>query len=64
LPTPASSFVAPANNSVIADSASCGDNIHAATAPLIRQAELAQREGYFPYLWRLSSVLLADAIGL
>lgn len=22
------------------------------------------KEGYFPYLWRLSSVLLADAIGL
>ena len=54
----------PANNSVIADSASCGDNIHVATAPPIRRAALAQREGYLPYLWRLSSVLLADAIGL
>lgn len=54
----------PRQHSVIADSASCGDSIHVATAPLIRQAELAQREGYLPYLWRLSSVLLADAIGL
>ena len=49
---------------LFADSVTCGDSIHAATAPPIRQAELAQREGYFPYLWRLSSVLLADAIGL
>ena len=54
----------PANNSVIADSASCRDSIHAAPAPPIRRAALAQREGYLPYLWRLSSVLLADAIGL
>lgn len=54
----------PRQHSVIADSASCGDSIHVATAPLIRQAELAQREGYLPYLWRLSSVFLADAIGL
>ena len=54
----------PANNSVIADSASCRDSIHVATAPPIRRAALAQREGYLPYLWRLSSVLLADAIGL
>ena len=38
----------PANNSVIADSASCGDSIHAATAPLIRQAALAQRRAIFP----------------
>ena len=63
LPTPASSL-RPANNSVIADSASCRDSIHAAPAPPIRRAALAQREGYLPYLWRLSSVLLADAIGL
>ena len=54
----------PANNSVIADSASCRDSIHAAPAPPIRRAALAQREGYLPYLWRLSSVFLADAIGL
>ncbi len=54
----------PANNSVIADSASCRDSIHAAPAPPICRAALAQREGYLPYLWRLSSVLLADAIGL
>ena len=54
----------PANNSVIADSVTCGDSIHAAPAPPIRRAALAQREGYLPYLWRLSSVLLADAIGL
>ena len=54
----------PANNSVIADSVTCGDSIHAAPAPPIRRAALAQREGYLPYLWRLSSVFLADAIGL
>ena len=48
LPTLASSFVAPANNSVIADSASCGDNIHVATAPLVRQAAFAQRRAIFP----------------
>ena len=42
LPTLASSFVAPANNSVIADSAPVETNIHAATAPPIRRAALAQ----------------------
>ena len=49
---------------LFADSVTCGDSIHAATAPPIRRAALAQSEGYLPYLWRLSSVLLADAIGL
>ena len=49
---------------LFADSVTCGDSIHAATAPPIRRAALAQREGYLPYLWHLSSVLLADAIGL
>ena len=63
LSTPASSL-APANNSVIADSVTCGDSIHAAPAPPICRAALTQREGYLPYLWRLSSVFLADAIGL
>ena len=48
LPTPASSLSPPANNSVIADSASCGDSIHAATAPPIRQAALAQKGATFP----------------
>ena len=37
----------PANNSVIADSASCRDSIHAATAPPIRQAVLAQKGATF-----------------
>lgn len=54
----------PAQETQSGGSAPCGDNIHAATAPPIRRAALAQREGYLPYLWRLSSVLLADAIGL
>ena len=47
LPTPASSL-RPANNSVIADSASCRDSIHAAPAPPIRRAVLAQRRATFP----------------
>ena len=41
-----------------------GGSIPVATAPPIRQPTLAQREGYLPCLRRLSSVLLADAIGL
>ncbi len=41
-----------------------GGSAPVATAPPIRQPTLAQREGYLPCLWRLSSVLLADAIGL
>ena len=33
---------------LFADSVTCGDSIHAATAPLIRQAALAQRRAIFP----------------
>ena len=38
----------PANNSVIADSASCRDSIHAAPAPPIRRAVRAQRRATVP----------------